>query len=48
MKTKILMIAFIASMLFGYAQTIPFDYSVKLNYIDEMKNLSERILGHKS
>ena len=24
------------------------DYSVKLNYIDEMKNLSERILGHKS
>jgi hypothetical protein len=30
MKTKILMIPFIASMLFGYAQTIPFDYSVKL------------------
>jgi uncharacterized protein (TIGR00661 family) len=24
------------------------DYSVKLNYIDEMKNLSERILDHKS
>ena len=24
------------------------DYSVKLNYIDEMKNLSERILNHKS
>jgi len=24
------------------------DYSVKLNYIDEMKSLSERILGHKS
>ena len=24
------------------------DYSVKLNYIDEMKNLSERILDHRS
>jgi uncharacterized protein (TIGR00661 family) len=24
------------------------DYSVKLNYIDEMKSLSERILGHRS
>ena len=24
------------------------DYSVKLNYIDEMKSLSERILSHRS
>ena len=24
------------------------DYSVKLNYIDEMKSLSERILDHRS
>jgi len=39
MKTKILMIAFIASMLFGYAQTIPFDYSVKLKSLT-ISNLS--------
>jgi hypothetical protein len=30
MKIKILIIAFITSMLLGYAQIIPFDYSVKL------------------